>query len=124
MDKASSRGSGKADEERGCEWGGGENQNCTPQLPQEEPCPSSAPVGPQLTWGTLPTQASCPEDQSSGARTCSPPAEPRASVNGHLEPKTTRPCGRLPAAAWPEPLAMSDSIARSHPVQAQLRKRV
>lgn len=77
MDKASSRGSGKADEERGCEWGGGENQNCTPQLPQEEPCPSSAPVGPQLTWGTLPTQASCPEDQSSGARTCSPPAEPR-----------------------------------------------
>lgn len=99
---------------------------------EPEPHPAAAPGGalPRLCprgtsadLGDLPAQASCREDQSSGARTCPPPAEPRASVDGLLGPKTTRPpCRRLPAAARPEPLAMSDRMARSHPVQAQLRK--
>lgn len=66
MDKASSRGSGKADEERGCEWGRGENQNRTPQLPQEEPCPGSAPVGPQLTWGTSPLRPPAARTRAEG----------------------------------------------------------
>lgn len=56
------------------------------------------------------------------ARLCPRGTSARAGVDGHLEPKTTRPCRRLRAAARPEPLAVSDSVARSHTVQAQHRR--